>query len=213
MIQKLITKPYLTILPVLILVCQFASAQFHWGVKAGANISSTFIQGYTSPYAIKCNVGLFGESNLGNRFFLLTELQYSQKGNYSYQTDLASLFETLTLRLNYLTMPILAGIRAWKKFELVLGPELGYLLQMEYKYPEGPARSFLNEYRRFDIGGAAGARYLFSSRLGIEFRYILGLIGTMKPEINLQGYTATTTEKYNPNNTVFQLDIFFRVGK
>src|SRR5262249_9575536 len=145
--------------------------------------------------AINFNGGAFGAMDIGKKFFLLGELQYSQKGYQFGGTEDSPFFGSgywgsPVLSLNYLTMPIMAGLKVGKRWEFLLGPELGFLIRAGAKnsYDDVANHNLTDEYNRFDLGAAAGIRCHLSSRSGIEVRYILGLIRPHKSEFTKTYY-------------------------
>jgi hypothetical protein len=202
---------------------QVSLGQFNWGIKGGLNVSTAHVGDSTNPYSIQFNIGFWGELNLGSRFCLLTELQYSQKGYLLTDSKIGLGSQYPNYRHYYLTIPVLAGYKVSNKLAILLGPELGFLLRVNFQGDDGTKINVTDSYRKFDIGIAAGLRYQPFARWGIEFRDVIGLIGVHPPEVKVPEYgtgqtiigygVETFPEDANPKNQVFQLGFFYSLYK
>ncbi len=76
------------------------------------------------------------------------------------------------MRMNYMNIPFLISIDIDKKTKLMLGPEIGYLINASlysYYHKTNAISSFP---RRLDAGIVVGARYSIVKSIAIEARYI-----------------------------------------
>jgi hypothetical protein len=79
-----------------------AEAQLTFGIKAGINLSDVKFDDSDPDAAVRLNAGIVSEISLGKNFFIRPELLYSAKG-----WKIAD----ISMRLNYITLPVLAGCR------------------------------------------------------------------------------------------------------
>jgi hypothetical protein len=113
------------------------------GVKAGLNYSSV-VGDLTDgiKFRLSGHAGLFLESRFTDKFALQTELLYSSQG-FQVSSDLLSIenggnpldendFRTNVL-LNYLTVPVLGKFALNAEFDVVFGPQFGFLLNQVSK--------------------------------------------------------------------------------
>jgi hypothetical protein len=146
---------------------------------------------------------VFCKSTNSKKTFFQPELLFSSKG---YRTvDLAG-GAKVTMRLNYLTAPILFGYEIDHKTKVVLGTELGYLMKATLvKANINATNSFP---KKFDIGLLIGLGYNITKGLGAEIRYNYGFkrfyqtdaIGIRRGE-SLAG------------NRVFQIGVYYILHK
>ena len=86
--------------------------------------------------------------------------------------------EGVSMRLNYLNLPVLMGYHVNKKLSILLGPELGFKLSAI----RSPASAWVDVIEKFDAGITAGSSFLVTEKFGIEVRYIHGLKRLYKVE-------------------------------
>lgn len=136
------------------------NAQSHLFVKAGTAYSNVFrfngLDVNSSAYGVQ--MGFQYHHSIQNNFNLKAELLYSgQFPNSSTKTE-----QRTKLKLHYFSLPLLAYYKFYK-FDIELGPELYYMLNM-------PATSEV-----FNYGGAIGFSYNPLDQISLNLRYSLGL--------------------------------------
>ncbi len=111
----------------------FAAAQsFHAGIKVGANINKLSGMPFKDQFTYGYHAGAFAEIGLGKKWFLQPEVIFNQVEN-----DTASNFSQLynisttkaaSIKLNYLSVPLLLNYRLSKMISLQAGPQYAILI-------------------------------------------------------------------------------------
>jgi hypothetical protein len=163
------------------------------GVKAGLNYSSV-VGDLTDgiKFRLSGHAGLFLESRFTDKFALQTELLYSSQG-FQVSSDLLSIenggnpldendFRTNVL-LNYLTVPVLGKFALNAEFDVVFGPQFGFLLNQVSKIKNldqrdetipGNRQSVSGRFQ-LDYGVLAGISYHINQAISVESRFYIGL--------------------------------------
>jgi hypothetical protein len=137
---------------------------------------------------------------MSKHFSVLAELLYAKKGDAG---------QGGTLNLHYVNLPLLLNCQISHSFDLVFGPELGFLLKSEYEFPDNSSLSATSQFRKIDIGLEIGIRCHISKKLGVEYRYSYGLIGIRKPVYYDGMATYEYDAKNNPHNMAVQVGFFY----
>jgi len=150
--------------------------QLTFGVKAGANIntitSSNSNVGETYKTNVGFHLGVFGQLGLKKKFFLIPELQYTQRGatfNGAPNSD-------IKLNLNYLELPILLSYRPIKQINIDFGPSASY--KISSVTIDGSSRVNVDNIynKKIDFGISMGARFNVSNKFSIIGRYYYGVV-------------------------------------
>jgi len=140
----------------ILLLSNSVSAQ-KFGIRAGANISDINAD-FDSSTLTGLYVGVYKEIPLvKNLLFVQPEIQYSQEG---FSTDVND------VKLDYLTVPVLAKIYALKLLSFETGPQFGFLVNDNVDY--GDPNSYVTTW-------AFGTSLNLPFGLSINARYITGL--------------------------------------
>lgn len=180
------------------------SQETHFGLKAGVNLASIGgddtedVDGRTGFH-----VGAVAEFMLNEQFGIQPELLYSMQGAET--EDSESGFDyRYELKLDYISLPILAKYKFTPGFSVHLGPQVSYLLSAEAEYEEsfgGQTISGTEDMKDFtndiDFGVAGGLGYQLDMGVFFNARYYLGL-----SNINEEG-----DSDYSQQNNVFQLSV------
>ena len=152
-----------------------ASAQFHLGIKGGANMSKITGKSFSEEYEFGYHLGGFAEIGLGSKFSLQPEVLFNQTNQYTssefddlYQNVLSS--EISNIKLNYLSVPVLLNYKASNIVSLQLGPQFGILMDQNKNLLENGQEAFKNG----DFSMLGGLQFKLSS-FRIYGRYALGL--------------------------------------
>lgn len=158
-----------------IFLSQAAMAQFHIGVKAGANISKVDGKSFKDQFRYGYSLGGFMEVRLGNKFVLQPEVLYNQ-----YSSTLDSNFSNVyhnvfngnsNIKLNYISIPILINYKLIGSFlSLQAGPQVGILVDNSKTVLQNGASAF----KKGDFSMLAGVQ-LKVLNLRINGRYAIGL--------------------------------------
>ena len=168
-------KTKLLTLVIAVFTFSAANAQFHLGIKGGANMSKITGKSFSEEYEFGYHLGGFAEIGLGNKFSLQPEVLFNQTNQYTssefddlYQNVLSS--EISNIKLNYLSVPILLNYKASNFVSLQLGPQFGILMDQNKNLLENGQEAFKNG----DFSMLGGLQFKLSS-FRIYGRYALGL--------------------------------------
>ena len=142
------------------LVSNTVSAQ-KFGIRAGVNFSDINADGWDSDSKTGLYVGVYKEIPLiKSLLFIQPEIQYSQEGFSTNTND---------VKIDYLTVPILAKIYIAKLLSLETGPQFGFKVNDNVDYAD--TNSFVPSW-------AFGASLNLPLGLSINARYVAGLDDT-----------------------------------
>lgn len=143
----------------LMLVSNTVSAQ-KFGIRAGVNFSDISGDGWNTDAKTGLYVGAYKEIPLiKSLLFIQPEVQYSQEG---FSTN------TKDVKIDYLTVPVLAKVYVLKLLSLETGPQFGFLVNDD---DFGDANSFVPSW-------AFGASLNLPLGLSINARYVSALDDT-----------------------------------
>ncbi len=159
----------------LVLMTQAAMAQFHVGVKAGANITKVDGKSFKDEFRYGYHLGGFAEIRLGNKWVLQPEVlwnQYATRLDSNYDHVYQDIFDgNSNIRLNYLSIPILLDYKLVGNFiALQAGPQFGVLIDQNKTLLQNGGNAFKNG----DFSMLAGVLV----RMGpvrVNGRYAIGL--------------------------------------
>lgn len=193
----------------LILISLFATlltqAQITPGAKLGINFARYRLQSEESPYATRLgiNTGIVARMPVGKKFFIQSDLLYTQKG-HTYKDE--SIIQG-TNKLNYVALDILGGYKITNEFHLLFGPEVGRLVKQEYNTGNGTFEPDEN-YGDWDLGIDLGFSYFINRNVGLETRYSHGFLKTYEVIITDQFGNQIGSTKVGMNR-VFQLNVMY----
>ena len=169
-----------------------AAGQIKYGLTGGVNRSTVVTTDITNYYITGFDVGLTSELSIGDHFYLSPQLLYMTRGR--------AISGSSIIRLQYLSLPLLAGYKINHHFEVLAGPTVGYLLSV---YPF----IFKDLIRSSDLGICGTIRYRVNSRSGIDLSYLYSLYGVYKHYHVVDMQTYILPEK--ANNQSFQISFFY----
>jgi len=162
-------------LAVALLVSQLMMAQFHFGVKAGANITKVEGKSFKEEFSYGYNLGGFAEIGLGPKFSFQPEVLFSQvsstlDSNYKavYENVIAS--DQSKVKLGYLSIPLLLDYKFLGPIHLQAGPQFSVLMSQDKNFLQNGTEAFKNG----DFSVVAGAQIKLA-QLRVTGRYIIGL--------------------------------------
>jgi len=168
------TKLSIVLVSALIL-SQVAVAQFHLGVKGGANITKVDGKTFKEQFRYGYNIGGFAEIGLGPKFSLQPEVlfnQYSSTLDSSYKSIYQNVISSnqSKVKLNYLTIPLLLEYKLLGPIHLQAGPQFGILMNQDKNFLQNGAEAF----KKGDFSMAAGAEIKLAN-FRVSGRYLVGL--------------------------------------
>lgn len=166
-----------------VLLCLFAGATYaqgvKLGVKAGANMYKIDGQGYSQGYNLGYHLGGFLQLNLSDKFGIQPEVIFSEANTRTATNfkDTYKEFDTAwnnhDIRLNYLSIPILANIALLgsKRLKLQVGPQFSILMNKNQTLVNNGKAAFKNG----DFSMIGGLWLDLPLGLNVDARYIVGL--------------------------------------
>jgi hypothetical protein len=145
------------------------------GLKAGVTLSlageDSAIYNATNLYAAK--VGFFYSIPVSESVSVQPEIYFAMKGGRYYS---ASQRSTESARLNYIEIPLLLNVALLRqKFEIYLGPYIGFLVGSTDIDDEHDWTWIENEVKDYDYGVSLGARYQITRAVFMDAQFNNGL--------------------------------------
>lgn len=160
-----------------VLLSSAVMAQFHLGVKGGANVTKVNGKSFKDEFKYGYNVGGFMEVRLGNKFVFQPEVLFNQ-----YSTTLDSNFKNIyqgvfnasaqtKVKLNYLSIPVLINYKLIGSFlSLQAGPQFSVLMNHNKTLLQNGAEAFKNG--EFSMLGGVQLKV---GAIRVNGRYAIGL--------------------------------------
>ncbi|MDI6034619.1 porin family protein [Flavobacterium sp. LB2P84] len=173
-------------------------ADMAFGVKGGLNISTITnadVDGVNSKSLVGFHVGFFGEFMISNTFAIQPEVLYSAQGT-KFE------FEGLDgdLKLDYITIPVMAKYYVADAFSLEVGPQIGFLVSAKAK-SGGESEDVKDELKSTDVSLNFGLGYDITENFMIGARYNFGLT-RLQDEL--------FPDEDESKNSVFQISIGYK---
>jgi hypothetical protein len=168
------TKLFLPLVATL-LFSQVLMAQFHIGIKGGANITKVDGKSFEDQFRYGYHLGGFAEIGLGNKFGIQPEVlfnQYTSTLDSNYNHVYQDVFNSnQNVKLNYLSIPILLNYKLLGNFlSIQAGPQFGVLLNQDKTLLQNGGEAF----KKGDFSLVGGAQLKLSA-IRITGRYVVGL--------------------------------------
>lgn len=145
------------------------------GVKLGMNIANC--TNSDADARIGLNVGVMGQYFFTDHFAIEGDLLYSQQGCKAKEDGVKA-----TVKLDYLTIPVLAKYYPTTGFNVYAGPQFGFAVNKKAKgsgYGVS-VESDLEGVNTFDFGAVIGLGYDFNFGLLVDLRYNPGFTHIFK---------------------------------
>lgn len=180
-------KNYLLLVLTFIVVNDLDAQESHFGIKGGWNntVVNDIPKEWNDLEFDRLNgfhIGIFNEWYMGDHLGFGVEALFSGKGSIIQVVDTAQITTESTVRLNYLTIPVLLQYKIGPLF-LQAGPELGFKLNT---IVEKDGIGILDEDfwdQSFDLSGVAGigldiGNLFVSARYGLSFNKLIEVTET-----------------------------------
>jgi predicted porin len=154
-----------------------AQSPVRFGLKAGVNIANIIDNNGDNTYQSQAktgfNVGVTADIKLIDVLAFTPEIVYSQKG-YKETSGNSELKRTT----NFIDIPILASIRLASPLNLVVGPQVSFLMSTSDKYTNNSGSVTINNndsdnFKKSLLGGVIGLRYDLSNNIDVHGRYAI----------------------------------------
>lgn len=153
-----------------------AMAQFHIGIKGGANISKVDGASFKNKFSYGYHLGGFAEIGLGRKFAIQPEVMFNQY-NTTVDSNFNHVYENVfnsdqsKVRLNYLSIPLLLNYKLIGNFlTLQAGPQFSVLMDQNKNLLQNGGKAFSDG----DFAMLGGVQLKLSA-LRITGRYVVGL--------------------------------------
>lgn len=152
-----------------------AAAQFHVGVKGGANVTKVDGKSFKDEFESGYMLGGFAEIKLSKKLWIQPELlinQYKTQLDTNYNNLIGNIFNGMTsVKLDYLSIPLLINYRlGGGLISLQAGPQYGVLIDKNNSILQNTNNAFRNGDFSF-LGGVQ----LKAGAFRINGRYFVGL--------------------------------------
>jgi hypothetical protein len=169
------TKLFLPLI-VMLLFSQTMLAQFHIGIKGGANIIKVDGKSFKDEFRYGYNLGGFLEIGLNNNWSINPELLFNQYSttvdsnfNHIYQNVFNPAYQS-NVKLNYLSIPIVFNYKLIGPVSVQAGPQFGILIDKNKTLLQNGSSAFKNG----DFSLLAGAQVKVGA-IRVNGRYVIGL--------------------------------------
>ena len=169
-------KTKLICLVAVIFISHAVMAQFHIGIKGGANMNKVDGKSFKQEFSYGYHLGGFAEIGFGNRFGIQPEVlfnQYTTKVDSSFNVIYKDLFNNAkngNIKLNYLSIPVLLTYKVIGPLSIQAGPQFGILIDQDKTLLENGGQAFKNG----DFSLIAGAQLKIAA-LRVSGRYAIVL--------------------------------------
>lgn len=161
----------------LVLLAQVSMAQFHIGVKGGANVTKIDGQSFKDQFKYGYHLGGFAEIGLGGKLGLQPEVLFNQYSTtvdsnfkHIYQNVFNSSYNS-NVKLNYLSVPILLTYKLIGNFlTLQAGPQFAVLIDQNKTLLQNGG----NAFKHGDFSMLGGAQVKIAN-FRFTGRYVVGL--------------------------------------
>lgn len=165
-------KKLLVLLLVVVSINSIAQEK-KYGLKLGLNVSN--IYGYDKSFDSRVggHFGLILRNRISENISIQPELLYSTQG-VTEETDNVD----ITMKLDYLNLPLMFQFHTNQNFALEVGPQFGYLLNAEIKGEQGDNSESVDikdDCNKLDLGLNLGVQYETESGFIVHARYNLGI--------------------------------------
>jgi hypothetical protein len=177
----------------------------HVGLKLGMNSSkvdySPDITGFETHHKTGFAGGIYYNIAVSNKFSIQPELLYSAMGSKLKQT-LTSPNGEGTLKLNYISIPVLFKVTPVWRLGLFAGPQLDILTSAKSTAGSLPDVDQKDRFKSTDFAWTAGAEFWITRGIGVFGRYIGGLT-----DINDQPSSSTALPIFPPTTRPLGVEV------
>lgn len=163
-------KKVFTIVILLGIILITKAQENYFGLKGGLNLVTLNGNNNLLNYRPAFHLGFALELGISNNFSIQPELMYSEQGN------------SLSLKYDYLNLPIMAKYYLSEGLSLELGPQLGVLLSAKSEFNDAESENV----KKTDFGVNIGLGYKIGNSFNIGTRYNIGL-SNIKKEVGYYG--------------------------
>ena len=132
-----------------LLISQIMMAQFHIGIKAGANITKVDGKSFSDQFDYGYNIGGFADIGLSKNLAFRPEVLFNQYSS-TLDSNYRAIYENVIssdqskVKLNYLTIPLLLDYKLIGPIHLQAGPQFGILMNHDKSFLQNGENAFKN---------------------------------------------------------------------
>jgi hypothetical protein len=163
------------------ILCMASSAMaqpgIHLGVRAGANMTKIDGEQYDEAFRFNYFVGPFLRLDLTKGFGIQPEVLFAQSTSRTgsrfsdIYDEFGDEYNNHEIKLNYLSIPVLANIHLTRALILQLGPQYSILLNDH----ESLVQNGKDAFKKGDLSGVGGLSLNLPLGLSVSGRYVIGL--------------------------------------
>lgn len=164
------------ILALVLLVSYYAgNAQFHLGVKAGANLTKIDGKSFNEEFKFNYLAGAFAEIGAGKKFSVNPELLFSQSTS-TVSNNTSDVYKDILnsdqrkAKLNYLSIPILLDYKLAGPLHIQAGPQFSVAINQDKTLLQNSGDAF----KGGDFAFVAGAQIKIM-KFRVSARYVAGM--------------------------------------
>lgn len=192
----------LSALTVFVASTAMAQVGLHLGIKGGANMTKIEGTKFKDGYNLNYHLGGFLELGLSQGFSIQPEVIFSQSTSKTEDdfsdiyTDFPATSDGQKIKLDYLSIPVLANIKLSNVLWVQVGPQYSILMNSNESLIQNGKDAFKNG----DFSGVGGLWLQLPMGLSFSARYVIGL-----SNIN------DVSNKHNWKSQAIQLGIGYRI--
>jgi hypothetical protein len=158
-----------------LLISLAGTAQFHIGIKGGANITKVDGKSFKDEFRYGYHLGGFMEIRAGNKLVVQPEVLWNQYAT-RLDSNIKSVYQDVfngnsNIKLNYLSIPIVLNYKLIGSFlSLQAGPQFGVLIDQSKTVLQNGGEAF----KKGDLSMLAGVQ-LKLANIRVTGRYAVGL--------------------------------------
>jgi hypothetical protein len=174
-IKSIIMKTKILSLFAALLISLAGTAQFHIGIKGGANITKVDGKSFKDEFRYGYHLGGFMEIRAGNKLVVQPEVLWNQYAT-RLDSNIKSVYQDVfngnsNIKLNYLSIPIVLNYKLIGSFlSLQAGPQFGVLIDQSKTVLQNGGEAF----KKGDLSMLAGVQ-LKLANIRVTGRYAVGL--------------------------------------
>ncbi len=167
----------LSVFTLLFAATAMAQAGLHLGIKGGANMTKIEGEKFKDGFDLNYHLGGYLELALSKGFGIQPEVIFSQStsktadGFSDIYGDFPNFSDGDKIKLNYLSIPVLANIKLSDALWIQLGPQYSILMNKDENLVENGKNAFKNG----DFSGVGGIWIQLPIGLSLSARYVIGL--------------------------------------
>jgi hypothetical protein len=162
---------FLVLVVSILFASRIQAQSFHFGIKAGTNLSQITGRSFDDGFQWGFSAGGFAEINFNSRWGIQPELLFNQTKTQT-ASDFNEVFDegfnSTSVSLNYLSIPILASYKILPILSIQVGPQFGILMSTSQDITSSASKAFKSGDfsmvggAQVNIGGfKAGVRYVY----------------------------------------------------